>query len=186
MERSWRTSRLFHRGIPCQVSASMERRKKGVRCPSACEKDVEKSMGFTVWELLVIIVMLGILAGIAIPSYLQRIEKSRIIKAMGEIREISKAIQRYQAKNEVLPANLKDVRRQNLLDPWGEPYQYMNLEDLDPGPGRRKDGEYINTDYDLYSMGKDGRSKAPLEHEESQDDIIRADNGLFIGPVSKY
>ena len=143
-------------------------------------------MGFTVWELLVIIVMLGILAGIAIPSYLQRIEKSRIIKAMGEIREISKAIQRYQAKNEVLPANLKGVRRQNLLDPWGEPYQYMDLEDRDPGPGRRNVGEYINTDYDLYSMGKDGRSKAPLEHEESQDDIIRADNGLFIGPVSIY
>ncbi len=186
MKRSWRTSRLLPSGTTSRVSGSMGCQKKGAECAAICERAVEKSMGFTFWELLVIIIMMGILAGIAIPSYMQRIEKSRIIKAIGEMREISKAIQRYKNKNESFPENLGDVTHQDHLDPWGRSYQYVNLEYQDSGPGRRKLGEYINGDYDLYSKGRDGRSKTLLEYKESQDDIIRAENGLYFGLVSKY
>ena len=44
----------------------------------------------------------------------------------------------------------------------------------------------INCDYDLYSVGKDGKSEAPLTAKVSQDDIIRANNGGYVGLVSNY
>jgi hypothetical protein len=52
----------------------------------------------------------------------------------------------------------------------------------------RKDHQMhpINCDYDLYSVGKDGESIAPLTAKVSQDDIIRANNGGYVGLVSNY
>lgn len=44
----------------------------------------------------------------------------------------------------------------------------------------------INSDYDLYSMGPDGKSQAPLTANASRDDIIRANNGAFYGKASNY
>ena len=44
----------------------------------------------------------------------------------------------------------------------------------------------LSTDFDLYSMGKDGKSVAPLTAKASRDDIIRARNGGFIGLASDY
>lgn len=44
----------------------------------------------------------------------------------------------------------------------------------------------LNTDFDLYSVGKDGLSKATLAPPQSHDDIIRANNGRFIGLASDY
>lgn len=44
----------------------------------------------------------------------------------------------------------------------------------------------VNTDFDLYSLGKDGRSQSPFTAADSQDDIVRANNGLYVGLVSEY
>jgi general secretion pathway protein G len=44
----------------------------------------------------------------------------------------------------------------------------------------------INTDFDLYSMGKDGETVMPLTTPKSQDDIVRASNGAFVGLGSDY
>lgn len=44
----------------------------------------------------------------------------------------------------------------------------------------------LNSDYDLYSKGPDGASVAPLTAKASQDDILRASNGRFIGPASAF
>jgi general secretion pathway protein G len=44
----------------------------------------------------------------------------------------------------------------------------------------------INSTYDLYSMGKDGKTKAPITAQDSRDDIIRANDGLFIGLASDF
>jgi general secretion pathway protein G len=44
----------------------------------------------------------------------------------------------------------------------------------------------LNTDYDLYSMGKDGKTKGPLTAKDSHDDVIRANDGRFIGLASEY
>ena len=44
----------------------------------------------------------------------------------------------------------------------------------------------VNTDFDLYSLGKDGLSRSPFTAAASQDDIVRANNGLYVGLVSEY
>jgi hypothetical protein len=44
----------------------------------------------------------------------------------------------------------------------------------------------LNSDYDLYSMGPDGQSQTPLTAKASRDDIIRANNGGFIGVVEDH
>jgi general secretion pathway protein G len=44
----------------------------------------------------------------------------------------------------------------------------------------------LNSDYDLYSMGKDGCTVAPITAKASHDDILRANNGSYVGLASKY
>ena len=53
------------------------------------------------------------------------------------------------------------------------------------GKGLEKDSP-LNTDYDLYSMGKDGMSAPALTDDVSKDDIIRADDGVYTGLASAY
>ena len=68
-------------------------------------------------------------------------------------------------------------------------YQYLNIRSAGPGLGAvRKDGNLnpLNTDFDLYSTGKDGRSKSPLTAKHSRDDIVRANNGAFFGLAEDY
>ena len=79
------------------------------------------------------------------------------------------------------------IGRAGLEDPWGNPYQYLPIAGTGKG-GFRKDRFLvpINSDYDLYSMGADGASQAPLTAKTSQDDIVRANDGGFIGLASKY
>ena len=44
----------------------------------------------------------------------------------------------------------------------------------------------MNSDYDLWSRGPDRETGASLDDPESKDDILRADNGMFVGPLAKY
>ena len=44
----------------------------------------------------------------------------------------------------------------------------------------------VNSDYDLYSMGRDGKSNAPFTAKMSRDDIVRANDGQFVGLASEY
>jgi general secretion pathway protein G len=52
----------------------------------------------------------------------------------------------------------------------------------------RKDHSLVplNSDYDLYSTGPDGATASPLTAQASRDDILRANNGRFVGPASMY
>jgi general secretion pathway protein G len=65
----------------------------------------------------------------------------------------------------------------------------VNIVAAGPGNGDcRKDGKPnpLNSDYDLYSMGADGDSMGPLSATASRDDIVRANNGAFIGLGEEY
>ena len=78
----------------------------------------------------------------------------------------------------------------DMRDPWDNPYEYLNVQSNAPGTKgkRRKDKNLvpINSDYDLYSCGPDGVSVPPLTAMASRDDIIRANNGAFVGVAADY
>lgn len=76
----------------------------------------------------------------------------------------------------------------SLRDPWGNPYRYTNIANTKSKGKLRKDKSLVplNTDYDLYSMGADGASQPPLTAKASRDDIVRANNGDFVGLATDY
>jgi general secretion pathway protein G len=150
-----------------------------------------KSIGMTIVELLIVIAIIGTLAAIAIPMYTGYVNNARVQSAITDIRTISLVIERYRAdrNNVSLPNSLANINYANYLDPWGRPYQYLNIQALGPGCGPCRKDKFIvpiNTDYDLYSMGKDGQTTAPLTAANSRDDIIRANDGAYIGLAYGY
>ena len=75
------------------------------------------------------------------------------------------------------------------MDPWGNQYQYLNIRAAGPGKGPfRKDGKLnpLNSDFDLFSVGKDGDSVGSLAAKKSRDDVVRAKNGAFVGLAEDY
>ncbi|HUT83242.1 MAG TPA: prepilin-type N-terminal cleavage/methylation domain-containing protein [Thermodesulfobacteriota bacterium] len=155
---------------------------------SLSKERIGEFSGFTLLELLVVVGITSTLSAIAIPSYQSYIEKARITKAIAEIYILDKEIFAYEMTNKELPDTLGDIGRGNLKDPWGHPYQYLNFANIQGQGLMRKDRFMVplNTDYDLYSMGKDGVSKPPLTAKPSHDDIIRVNNGRYIGKASEY
>ncbi len=135
--------------------------------------------------------IIGILSTIAGPIFSDYVDRVRAAQAIQDISAISKSITAYTMNNgDRLPDSLKAVGMDAMRDPWGNPYQYLNLTDPSlKGKGApRKDRNLvpINSDYDLYSMGKDGASVSPLTAKASRDDIVRANNGRFIGRAADY
>lgn len=147
--------------------------------------------GLTVIELLVIVAIAVALSAIAIPTYQSYMDDVRLSTVRGDFALISLQLDRFRTENRgSLPVTLAETAATTVTDPWGNPYQFLNIEDATgPGLGKlRKDKNLVplNTDYDLYSMGKDGKSKAPLTAKDSHDDIIRANNGGYVGIASEY
>ncbi len=143
--------------------------------------------GLTLIELLTVLAIIGILATIASLLYANFTEQARVARAVADISILSSEISTFESMNERLPNNLAEIGRSTLLDPWGRPYEYLNFA-LGPLGQQRKDHALvpINTDYDLYSKGKDGGSQPPLTASASLDDIVRANDGQYIGLASGY
>ena len=143
--------------------------------------------GYTIVELSIATAILATLSAIAIPVGTMHIDKSRIARTISEIRTLEKAIDSYEMENNTYPDSLSDIGRDGLNDPWGNPYEYMRITGA-PGEKPRKDRFLVpvNTDYDLYSMGKDGDSKAPFTAKASRDDIVRANNGGYVGIAEEF
>jgi len=144
--------------------------------------------GITLLELLLAMAILVVLAGIASVAYNGYIDTARITNAEKQIRMISLAIDDYYTEYKQYPAALSDVNINQLEDPWGNPYHYLNIASAGNIGAVRKDHNLVplNTDYDLYSSGKDGKSAAPLTAKASLDDVVRANNGGFVGLASDY
>lgn len=147
-----------------------------------------KSLGFTVLELLIVIAVLLTISALAIPSLMSAMDQARIARAVGDIKTLEDEIALYETINGRLPDDLSQVGYANYHDPWGNPYEYLNHATMKGNGKARKDRFLVplNSDYDLYSMGKDGQSVAPITAKSSKDDIIRASDGSYVGLASQF
>lgn len=130
--------------------------------------------------MLISLGIIGVLISIAVPAYKWNKERQKVQTAIVDIQVMAVVLKGIELDSREFPEELPaDLQR---LDPWGNPYQYMRMQGASNGH-KRKDRSLvpINTDFDLYSMGPDGRSVSPLTAQQSRDDIIRAANGRFIG-----
>ncbi len=117
--------------------------------------------GFTLLELLVVVVIVGLLAGLVAPRYFSQIGKSEVQIAKAQIDAFEKALAQYRMDTRPYPSSEQGLRvltakpadepywggpylrKESPSDPWGRPYLYK-------APGTRGD-------YDLVSYGRDGQ-----------------------------
>lgn len=127
------------------------------------QKRLRRSAGFTLIEIMVVLVIMGVMAALIVPRVVGRVEDSRIVAAKSDIASIMNALKLYNLDNMRYPTTQQGLAalatRPNIApipnnyktggyleklpnDPWGNPYQYVN-------PGRH--GEI-----DVYSFGPNG------------------------------
>ncbi|MCQ2030600.1 type II secretion system protein GspG [Stutzerimonas zhaodongensis] len=123
-----------------------------------------KQRGFTLIEIMVVVVILGILAALVVPQVMNRPDQAKVTVAKGDIKAIGAALDMYKLDNYSYPSTQqgldalvkkpggnpqpKNWNRDGYLkrvpkDPWGNEYQYLS-------PGTQGP-------YDLYSYGADGK-----------------------------
>jgi general secretion pathway protein G len=119
--------------------------------------------GFTLIEVMIVIVILGVLAALVVPKIMGRPDEARAVAARQDIATISQALKLYKLDNrryptadqgldalakrptiEPLPTNWKAYLERLPRDPWDNSYQYLN-------PG-------IHGDVDVFSFGADGKA----------------------------
>lgn len=146
-----------------------------------------RGRGFTLVEIALVAAILGVLAALATSGWTEYRERALKASAITTMRSISSAIDAFVAASGRLPADLAEVGMDSVLDPWRRPFRYSNLA-LTPKGQWRKDRFLvpINSTYDLWSMGPDGKSLPPLTAKASRDDIVRANDGTFYGWGSDY
>lgn len=142
--------------------------------------------GFTLIELVIVATIMGILAGMAIPNYQRIVERARVARAIGDLDAIGQSLTEYHHLNGAYPSSLSEIGPVPL-DPWGNEYQYLVVEGANRG-ALRKDRFLVpvNSDFDLYSMGADGTTQAPFTSGPARDDVVRANDGGFVGLAGSY
>jgi len=136
---------------------------------------------------MIVIAIVATLAAIAVPLFSEYVSRAKVARAIVEIRILQREIDLFEQENNRLPVDLSEIDREVLDDPWGSPYRYQSFALVPKGKWRKdKFLVPINSTYDLWSMGPDGESAGPLTAKKSRDDIIRANDGSFIGRASQY
>jgi general secretion pathway protein G len=144
--------------------------------------------GVTLLELMIVISLVALLASMATPAISGYVERARNNRAIGEIGRISIELYRWRTNNGgAFPATLAAAGIETPPDPWGNAYTYANVATT-PQADLRKDKNLnpINSDFDLYSNGADGQTTRALNGGKARDDIVRANNGAFIGLAEDY
>lgn len=144
-------------------------------------RTVLNKRGFTLLELILVCLVLGILVAMALPSFTSYKESARSARAATELRSMETAITSFYNDRNRYPADLSEVGYDTLRDPWNNPYHFSNI------PTLHFVSEY-NVDYDLWSSGINGRSdlSGSIVGPDSLDDIIRFGSGSFCGLAVAY
>jgi general secretion pathway protein G len=144
--------------------------------------------GFSLIEIAIVMAIAGVLIAITVPRLQGYIERNRVATAIVEIGEMSTKIRQYEVSKAALPDTLADVGYGGRLDPWSQPYEYVNLRTAPGSVKARKDKNLkpLNSDFDLYSIGPDGLTSASVTNAKSRDDVIRARDGQFIGLAQDF
>lgn len=111
-----------------------------------------RSAGFTLLELLVVIVIIGLLAGYVAPRYFSQVGRSEIQVAKAQIESFEKALDQYRLEKRRYPSSeeglaaLQPYLKKTLPnDPWGRPYVYR-------APGEK------GVEFEIVSYGRDGKA----------------------------
>ena len=119
--------------------------------------------GFTLIELMVVLVIIGVLAALVVPNVLDRADDARATAARTDVNNLMQALKLYRLDNQryptteqglqalvkkpttgPIPPNWRPYLDKLPADPWGRPYQYLN-------PG-------LHGEVDVFSYGADGQS----------------------------
>jgi general secretion pathway protein G len=150
-------------------------------------RNMRHAAGLTLIELILVIAIIGVLAAIAIPAYADYKEKARVYQALTDISTMASKITHYYDDARDYPDSLADVGLDGMIDPWGFPYRYLNLNKNGNGGARRdRNLNPLNTDFDLYSVGKDAQTRLPISQRVSLDDVIRVYDGKFVNLASQF
>lgn len=141
---------MMHRfaSVPASPGSRAPRRKTG---------------GFTLIEIMVVVVIIGLLAAIIVPTVVSKVDEARLAKAKSDIQSLETALTEYRLDNAAYPTSDEGLDalvkqpndpsvqnwhgpyvQQLSKDPWGRPYQY----------------EYPGTHglpYDIFTLGPDGQ-----------------------------
>lgn len=147
-----------------------------------------RATGFTAIELMIVMLIIAILVAVLLPGYSQYRERQRVNQATQELIVMGTVIKNFQLDHNRYPNDLSEVQLATRLDPWGRTYAYLNISDAkNAGQARkRKNLTPINSDFDIYSVGRDGESSPPLGAKQSRDDVIRANDGRYHGLASEF
>ena len=134
-----------------------------------------------------VMAIMAVLAGIALPAYVGYQEKARVKIAISQLVEIQLVLEKYQVSNYAYPEFLTEIN-ETRLDPWGSAYRYINFDTVNGFGKNRKDKNLkpLNSHYDLYSLGPDGVTMPNLSNPKAEDDIILAGDGAFIGIAADF
>lgn len=148
------------------------------------------SRGMALVEIVMSVMLVTLVLTLMVPAALRLVDKAKQDSVTGQLREIQEKVDEFHKTHSRYPISLSEIYESVPVDPWNNPYQYLSLaEGLQKtrGQARKYKGmKMINSDYDLYSMGPDGKSAPPLTAEPARDDIIRANNGRYIGGVNEF
>ena len=133
-------------------------------------------------ELVCAIGVVALVASISVSGVNAYENRARAARAIGDIGTMSVQLYRWQSNTRKFPETLAEAGLSKFVDPWGHPYRYVNVATAKSGDVRHdRNSRPLNTDFDLYSMGPDGGTGSRLDEDKTHDDIVRANDGRFIG-----
>ena len=148
-----------------------------------------RGRGFTLVELAIVVAIIGVLGALSLAQYLAYIERVRVARAVIELKDIAAQLDPIAFEGGQLPNALADIGLGGRKDPWGRPYAYLKIRGNPTSTFKSRRDQFlvpINSDYDLYSRGKDGLTQPSITSKVSLDDVIRGSDGGYLGLAAKY